>query len=261
MNTAIMVHSVGKRFQCYTRHRPRTIMAATLSGWRGVKPNDYFWALRGISFGVAPGEMLGIVGRNGAGKSTLLRLLGRVGRPDEGNITLHGRVGALLDLGAGFHPDLTGRENVFVNAVVAGLLQREVRRNFDSIVEFAEITEFIDNPVRTYSTGMMMRLAFSVAVHTHPAILLVDEHLAVGDQAFQNKCLDRIAQMKADGCAVVLISHNTDQIEALCDRALWLNQGRIWAEGKADVVTERYREAMASALSRSSADNQAQEVI
>ncbi|WP_245916063.1 ABC transporter ATP-binding protein [Merismopedia glauca] len=219
-------------------------MEAALAGWRGVRSNDYFWALRDVSFTVAPGEMLGVVGRNGAGKSTLLRLLGRVGRPDEGNIVLNGRVGALLDLGAGFHTDLTGRENVFVNAVVAGLLQREVRRQFDSIVEFAEIAQFIDNPIRTYSTGMMMRLAFSVAVHTHPAILLVDEHLSVGDQAFQNKCLDRIAQMKAEGCAVVLISHNAKQIEELCDRAIWLNQGRIWAEGEADTVVEQYRGAM-----------------
>jgi lipopolysaccharide transport system ATP-binding protein len=246
MSAAITVQSVGKRFQCYSQHRPRTIMAAALAGWRGVKPSNYFWALREVSFNVAPGEMLGVMGRNGAGKSTLLRLLGRVGRPDEGNISLHGRVGALLDLGAGFHTDLTGRENVFVNAVVAGLLHREVKRHFDSIVDFAEIAEFIDHPVRTYSTGMMMRLAFSVAVHTHPAILLVDEHLSVGDRAFQNKCLDRIAQMKTGGCAVVLISHDTDQIEDLCDRAIWLEQGHIRAEGKTNDVVEQYRATLAA---------------
>ena len=251
MHSAITVRSLGKRFRCYTRHRPRTIMEATLLGWRGVKPSNYFWALRDVSFTVAPGEMLGVIGRNGAGKSTLLRLLGRVGRPEEGSIALKGRVGALLDLGAGFHPDLTGRENVLVNAVVAGLLQREARRQFDSIVEFAELSDFIESPVRTYSTGMMMRLAFSVAVHTHPDILLVDEYLSVGDQAFQTKCLDRISQMKAEGCAVVLISHNVDQIEELCDRALWLNQGSVWADGEASTVVEQYREAIELALIKS----------
>jgi lipopolysaccharide transport system ATP-binding protein len=244
MQAAISVQSLGKRFRCYSQHRPRTIMAAMLAGWRGVKPTDYFWALRDVSFGVAPGEMLGVIGRNGAGKSTLLRLLGRVGRPDEGRILLNGRVGALLDLGAGFNTDLTGRENVYVNAVVAGLLQCEVKRQFDAIVDFAEVTQFIDNPVRTYSTGMMMRLAFSVAVHTHPEILLVDEHLSVGDQAFQNKCLDRISQMKTQGCAVVLISHNTQQIEDLCDRAIFLNQGRIHAEGSAADIVKQYVAAM-----------------
>jgi lipopolysaccharide transport system ATP-binding protein len=184
--------------------------------------------------------MLGVIGRNGAGKSTLLRLLGRVGRPDEGRITLHGRVGALLDLGAGFHPNLTGRDNTFVNAVVAGLLEREVRQQFDAIIAFAELSEFIDNPVYTYSTGMRMRLAFSIAVHTHPEILLVDEYLSVGDKAFQLKCIDRIAQMKTDGCAVVFISHNTDQIAELCDRAIWLNRGRIQSEGEPGTVVEQY---------------------
>jgi lipopolysaccharide transport system ATP-binding protein len=240
MQTAISVRNLGKRFPCYSPGRPRTIMEAVLTGWRGVKSRDYFWALRDINFQVERGEMLGVIGRNGAGKSTLLRLLGRVGRPDEGKVTLNGRVGALLDLGAGFHPDLTGRENTFVNAVVAGLLEREVRRQFDDIVTFAELSEFIDQPVRTYSTGMRMRLAFAIAVHTRPQILLVDEYLSVGDNAFQTKCLDRIAQMKADGCAVVLISHNTRQIEDLCDRVICLNRGRIQNEGQPSAVVKQY---------------------
>lgn len=241
MHPAITVQSLGKRFRHYSPNRPRTIMAAALSGWRGVRAREYFWALRDVSFTVAPGEMLGVIGRNGAGKSTLLRLLGRVGQPEEGKITLNGRVGALLDLGAGFHPDLTGRENVLVNGVVAGLLEREVRRRFDSIVEFAELENFVDSPVRTYSTGMMMRLAFSVAIHARPEILLVDEYLSVGDQAFQNKCLDRIAEMKAEGCAVVFVSHGVEQVKTLCDRTIWLNQGRMWAEGEAEVVVEKYQ--------------------
>jgi lipopolysaccharide transport system ATP-binding protein len=215
-------------------------MEAVLAGGRGVKARDYFWALREVSFQVSRGEMLGVIGRNGAGKSTLLRLLGKVGRPEEGKVMLNGRVGALLDLGAGFHTDLTGRDNVFVNAVVAGLLEREVRRQFDAIVAFAELSEFIDQPVRTYSTGMRMRLAFAIAVHTHPEILLVDEYLSVGDKAFQLKCIERITQMKTDGCAVVFISHNTDQIAELCDRAIWLNRGQIQSEGEPTTVVEQY---------------------
>jgi lipopolysaccharide transport system ATP-binding protein len=240
METAISVWNLGKRFQCYTPGRPRTIMEAALAGWRGVKTRDYFWALRNVNFQVSDGEMLGVIGRNGAGKSTLLRLLGKVGRPDEGKVTLNGRVGALLDLGAGFHPDLTGRENTFVNAVVAGLLEREVRRQFDAIIAFAELSEFIDQPIRTYSTGMRMRLAFAIAVHTRPDILLVDEYLSVGDSAFQTKCLERIACMKADGCAVVFISHNTKQIEELCDRVIYLNRGLIQTEGEPSAVVKQY---------------------
>jgi lipopolysaccharide transport system ATP-binding protein len=240
MQTAITVWNLGKRFQCYSPLRPRTLMEAALSGGDRFKSRDYFWALRDINFQVVRGEMLGVIGRNGAGKSTLLRLLGRVGQPDEGKVTVHGRVGALLDLGAGFHPELTGRDNVFVNAVVAGLLECEVRQRFEAIVEFAEIGAFIDNPIRTYSSGMRMRLAFSIAVHTHPDILLVDEYLSVGDKAFQTKCLDLIAQMKTNGSAVVLISHNTNQIEELCDRAIWLNRGRIESEGEPSAIVEQY---------------------
>jgi lipopolysaccharide transport system ATP-binding protein len=241
MRHPIVVRNLGKRFQFYTQHRPRTIMEAVLAGWRGVTPRDYMWALRDLNFTVTAGEMLGVMGHNGAGKSTLLRLLARVVRPEEGSITMNGRVGALLDLGAGFHPDLTGRENLFINAVVGGLLYREARQRFDSIVEFAELANFIENPIRTYSSGMMMRLAFSVAVHTYPDILLVDEYLSVGDRNFQDKCLDRIAQMKAQGCAVVFISHNIEQIGQLCDRAIWLDRGHVLAEGKANAVAEQYQ--------------------
>ena len=190
--------------------------------------------------------MLGILGKNGAGKSTLLQLLGGIGTPEEGTIKVNGRIGGLLDLGAGFHSDLTGRENVFVGAVVAGLTRREAARRFDDIVEFAELKQFIDSPMRTYSTGMQMRLAFSVAVHTDPEVLLIDEYLSVGDVAFQTKCLNRIAEFKAQGCAIVLISHSAAQIQKMCDRALWLKSGEIVAYGEPEVVAGQYLSEMRS---------------
>ncbi|MEA5448601.1 ABC transporter ATP-binding protein [Leptolyngbya sp. CCNP1308] len=250
MGAAILVENLGKRFHRYHAKKPVTLMEAALSGLKRIQPMDDFWALRGISFEVAAGEMLGVIGHNGAGKSTLLQVLGKVAHPNEGRIKMRGRVGALLDLGAGFHGDLTGRENVFVSAIVAGLRQREVTRRFDRIVEFAELENFIDNPVRTYSSGMMMRLAFSVAVHTDPDILLVDEFLSVGDLAFQSKCLSRIAEMKTRGCAIVLVSHDAGQVERLCDRALWLKKGTVMAYGEPAVVAGQYTMEMRSQTQR-----------
>jgi lipopolysaccharide transport system ATP-binding protein len=170
----IEICGLGKQYSYYDRNKPRTIMEAALSGWRNLKAKKHFWALQDIDLKVFAGEMLGIVGKNGAGKSTLLRLIGSVGRPDWGRVRVRGRIGALLDLGAGLHPDLTGRENVFVSGVVAGLLRREVAQNFADIVAFAEIAEFIDRPIRTYSTGMKMRLAFSAAIHTQPQVLWLE---------------------------------------------------------------------------------------
>lgn len=246
MQCAILVENVGKRFQRYHAEKPVTFMEAALKGFRRVKPLDELWALRGISFKVAAGEMIGVIGHNGAGKSTLLQLLGKVAHPNEGRIKMRGRVGAILDLGAGFHGDLTGRENVFVTAIVAGLLYREVARRFNQIVDFAELEGFIDNPVRTYSTGMMMRLAFSVAVHTDPQILLVDEFLSVGDLSFQAKCLNRIAEMKAEGCAIVLVSHDVNQVKRLCERALWLKHGTVVAYGEPTLVVGQYTTEMRS---------------
>ncbi|MEG4575936.1 Wzt carbohydrate-binding domain-containing protein [Microcoleus sp. N3A4] len=250
MREAIIVKGLGKRFNRYSTAKPYTIMEAALSGWRKLKPEASFWALRNINFTVSPGEMLGILGKNGAGKSTLLQLVGGIGHAEEGTIKVNGRIGGLLDLGAGFHTDLTGRENVFVGAVVAGLTSREVARRFDDIVEFAELKQFIDSPMRTYSTGMKMRLAFSVAVHTDPEVLLVDEHLSVGDVAFQTKCLNKITEFKNQGCAIVLISHTASQIQKMCDRALWLKSGEIVAYGEPEVVVGQYLSEM-----RSSAEN------
>jgi len=246
MRQAIVVKGLGKRFNRYSADRPFTIMEAALWGWWRMKPKAHFWALRDISFSVSPGEMLGILGKNGAGKSTLLQLIGGIGCAEEGTIKVNGRIGGLLDLGAGFHTDLTGRENVFVGAVVAGLTRREAARRFDDIVEFAELQQFIDSPMRTYSTGMRMRLAFSVAVHTDPEVLLVDEHLSVGDVAFQTKCLNKIAEFKNQGCAIVLISHSAAQIQKLCDRALWLKSGEIVAYGEPEVVAGQYLSEMRS---------------
>ena len=244
MRNAITVEKLGKRFDRYHTEKPVTFMEAALSGLRRIKPVSEFWALREVSFEVAAGEMLGVIGHNGAGKSTLLQILGKVAYPNEGRLKMRGRVGALLDLGAGFHGDLTGRENVFVTAIVAGLLRWEVAERFDRIVAFAELEDFIDNPVRTYSSGMMMRLAFAVAIHTEPDILLVDEFLSVGDLAFQTKCLDRISKMKAQGCAIVLVSHDVDQVEQVCDRALWLKQGKVVSYGKPASVVKQYKSDM-----------------
>jgi lipopolysaccharide transport system ATP-binding protein len=250
MPDAIVVQNLSKSFRRYHADRPPTLKEALLRGLRQIAPAERFWALSDVSFSVAPGRMVGVVGPNGAGKSTLLRLIGGVGRPDRGSVEAHGRIGALLDLWAGFHPDLTGRENVFVNGVIAGLTRHEVARRFDSIVDFAELETFIDNPLRTYSTGMQMRLGFAVAVHTDPEILLIDEILAVGDLAFQRKCLDRIAQFKDEGCTIILVSHDANSIQQLCDEALWLRRGKFVAYGPADVVARQYVEEMSAETRR-----------
>ena len=218
------------------------------------------WALRNVSFSVGPGEMLGVVGANGAGKSTLLRLLGGVGRPSKGTIRTSGRIGALLDLGGGFLGDLTGRENAILAGVVAGLLKSEIVGRMDEIVAFAELADFIDQPVRTYSTGMMMRLAFSVAVHTDPLILLVDEFLSVGDLAFQAKCNRRIKALREAGCAMVMVSHGMDQVRQLCDRALWLKHGEVAAFGSAEVVAGLYETEMREETLRRTPEGPAQRI-
>jgi lipopolysaccharide transport system ATP-binding protein len=253
MPKAIVVQNLSKSYRRYHADRPTTFKGALLRGLRGLRrmaPAERFWALRDVSFSVAPGRMVGVIGPNGAGKSTLLRLIGGVGRPDQGNVEAHGRIGALLDLGAGLHPDLTGRENVFVNGVIAGLTRHEVAGRFDEIVDFAELETFIDNPLRTYSTGMQMRLGFAVAVHTDPEILLIDEILAVGDLAFQRKCLDRIAQFKVEGRTIILVSHDTNSIQRLCDEALWLRRGKLVAYGPADVVAGQYVAEMSAETRR-----------
>jgi lipopolysaccharide transport system ATP-binding protein len=250
MVDAIVVQGLGKKYRRYRDDRPQTLKETLLTNLGRRQPAEYFWALRDISFRVASGQMVGIIGPNGAGKSTLLRLAGGVGSPDEGQVALHGRLGALLDLGAGFHPDLTGRENVFVNGAISGLTRQEIGRRFDSIVDFAELEEFIDSPLRTYSTGMQMRLGFSVAVHADPEILLIDEILAVGDLAFQRKCLDRIDDFRSQGCTILLVSHDMHSVQQLCNVALWLRRGKLAAYGPADVVVDQYVSEMSTETRR-----------
>jgi lipopolysaccharide transport system ATP-binding protein len=246
MQEAICVRGLGKQFRRYTADRPSTLKEALLRGLSWTQAPDRFWALRGVSFSVPGGRTVGIIGPNGAGKSTLLRLVGGVGVADEGSIAVSGRVGTLLDLGEGFHPDLTGRENVFVNGVISGLRRGEVARRLDSIVDFAELEEFIDYPLRAYSNGMRLRLGFAIAVHTDPEVLLIDEILAVGDILFREKCLRRIAEFKERGCSILLVSHDLGMITRFCDEALWLRGGQLVAHGPADVVTSQYEAEMST---------------
>ena len=240
MPPAVSVRGLGKRFRHARVDRAWTFQEIFQRGGRGVGAGEAFWALRHVSFELEPGRMLGLLGRNGAGKTTLLRLVGGVGVPDEGGVEVRGRVGALLELGAGFHPELTGRENVWVGGVASGLSRREVRERFDAIVAFAELEAFIDDPLRTYSSGMQMRLAFSVATSVAADVLLVDEVLAVGDLPFRARCSERISELRAGGCAVILVSHDPEQIRSLCDEALHIEGGRVVASGAAGAVVESY---------------------
>lgn len=241
---AIVVKNLSKSFRRYHPGRPRSIQEVFARGLNRLGAVERFWGLRDISFSVGQGRSVGIIGANGSGKSTLLRLVGGVGRPDLGTVRVNGRIGALLDLGLGFHPDLTGRENAIVTGILNGLTRQQVLDRFDSIVDFAEIGEFIDSPLRTYSTGMRLRLAFATAVHADPEVLLIDEVLAVGDTAFQRKCLDRMAEFKAQGCAILLVSHESSTVEEMCDEAVWLDHGRLMAYAPAAETVRQYLEFM-----------------
>ena len=196
--------------------------------------------LKGISFEVKKGEAVGLIGHNGCGKSTTLKLLTRIMYPDSGTIAMHGRVSSLIELGAGFHPDMSGRENIYTNAAIFGLTKKEIDARLNDIVEFSELREFIDNPVRTYSSGMYMRLAFSVAINVDADILLIDEILAVGDTNFQTKCFNRLRELKASGITIIIVTHDLSTIEKFCDRAIWLNDGLIVKEGRSPEVVDAY---------------------
>ncbi len=228
---------VSKKFRLF--HERNTSLKATILRGRRAVVED-FWALRGVSFGVEAGETFGLIGENGSGKSTMLKCLTRILRPDEGTVRVDGKVSALLELGAGFHPELSGRENVFLNGAILGLSQKELRRRFDEIVDFAGIAQFIDEPVKNYSSGMYVRLGFSVAINVDPDVLFVDEVLAVGDEAFQRKCNEKFAELKRAGKTIVLVSHGLDSVHTMCDRVAWFSHGQIMEIGDPGDVIAAY---------------------
>jgi lipopolysaccharide transport system ATP-binding protein len=263
MTTAIRVNEIGKQYRLGARkERYRTVRdaitegasrawrssRALLSGSRQQAKEEVFWALRDISFDVQSGEIIGLIGRNGAGKSTLLKILSQITEPTEGFADLYGRVGALLEVGTGFHPELSGRENVFLNGAILGMKRAEIRRQFDAIVSFAEIEQFIDTPAKRYSTGMYMRLAFAVAAHLQPDILLVDEVLAVGDAAFQKKCIGKMGEVAKQGRTVLFVSHNMAAVRTLCTRGIVLNHGQVSFEGEIERAIYHYFESLATPL-------------
>lgn len=233
--------NVGKKFRIY-RDKPMTLKDRALSVIK--KSYDDFWALKDVSLEVKKGEAIGLIGHNGCGKSTLLKLFSGIIYPNRGDISVGGRVSSLLELGAGFHPDFTGRENIYTNASVFGLSRNATDALLADIIEFSELGEFIDNPVRTYSSGMYMRLAFSVAVHVNPEILLIDEILAVGDSNFQKKCIDKILGFKRDGVTIIIVSHDLATVERICDRVVWLDDGAVRAQGSPKQVINSYLEHM-----------------
>jgi lipopolysaccharide transport system ATP-binding protein len=210
------------------------------AAWRNHGTGEEFWALRKVSFEVRPGEVIGVIGRNGAGKSTLLKILSRITAPTAGGVDLHGRVGSLLEVGTGFHPELTGRENIFLSGAMLGMRRSEVRAHFDAIVAFAEVEQFLDTPCKHYSSGMYTRLGFAVAAHLRTDILLVDEVLAVGDASFQQRCLGKMAEVAGGGRTVLFVSHNLGAIGSLCPRTLWLDHGELHQDGPSREVIERY---------------------
>ena len=239
---AIAVEDVSKRFRLY-HERPSSLKERVL---RFRRPRaEEFWALRDVAFEVPPGKTWGLVGPNGSGKTTLLKIIGGILRPTHGTVTTRGRIAALLELGAGFHPELTGRENVYLNASILGLSKQETDRYFDDIVAFAEIEDFIDNQVKFYSSGMFVRLGFAVAVHVDPEILLIDEVLAVGDEGFQKKCLDRVGEMQKEGRTIVFVTHAMAFVQQICDSATLLDSGRMKASGDTEQVIREFRAVMA----------------
>lgn len=249
---AIRIDGLGKRYRLTSTHGQRgyrTLRESLTDGVRGLgrrlrrsssgRDQD-FWALRDTSFEVQPGEVLGVIGRNGAGKSTLLKILSRITRPTTGRAEVNGRVGSLLEVGTGFHPELTGRDNIYLNGSILGMSRREIASRFDEIVAFAEIEQFLDTPVKRYSSGMYVRLAFAVAAHLDPEILIVDEVLAVGDAGFQKKCLDRMKTVSTQGRTILFVSHNLPALENLCDSGVLLSGGRVAARGSIQDVLAQY---------------------
>ncbi len=240
---AITVTNASKVYRRYSHRRQfSTLKSALLSRSliRDLRPDETFSAVRDVTFNVRAGQTLGVIGRNGSGKSTLLKLVAGISKPTSGTVDVVGRISALIELGAGFHPEISGRENVFINGIMLGLSKREITRRFDEIVEFAEMKEFIDAPVKTYSSGMYMRLGFAVAIHVDPDVLLVDEVLAVGDEGFTHKCLDKFAEFKRRGKTILLVTHALGLVERFCDEALWMDVGRMKGIGDPKRVIGAY---------------------
>lgn len=260
MHPAIKVENLSKRYELGGGPPGGRTLAETLSATLGgvgrlfrrgpaatptATGSREFWALRDVSFSVNPGEMIGVIGRNGAGKSTLLKVLSRIVQPTSGRAEVRGRMGSLLEVGTGFHPELSGRENVYLNGSILGMTRREITKKFDAIVAFAGVEQFLDTPVKRYSSGMYVRLAFAVAAHLEPEILIVDEVLAVGDQAFQQKCTQQMRSVGRGGRTVLFVSHNMPAVQNLCTRCVWLKGGRVMADGPAAEVIEAYNRDVA----------------
>jgi len=260
-DAAITIENLGKRYTIGhqrevnegMRHVIEAAIRAPLAWLRSSRQRKHqdanFWALRGVSCQINEGEVVGIIGRNGAGKSTMLKLLSRITVPTEGRICINGRVASLLEVGTGFHQELTGRENIFLNGAILGMSRAEIIRKFDEIVAFAEIGEFLDTPVKRYSSGMYVRLAFSVAAHLDPEILIIDEVLAVGDASFQKKCLGKMGSFAQSGKTVLFVSHNMEAIRNLCQRVVWLKDGLLHQDGKSEEIIEAYFNSISDALS------------
>jgi ABC-type polysaccharide/polyol phosphate transport system ATPase subunit len=246
MTPAIELQNVTKIYRRYSGRQFATLKSALLqrSILRDLQPSEVFPALTDLSFTVPKGSTYGVIGRNGSGKSTALKLVAGITKPTSGRVSVDGRISALIELGAGFHPEISGRENVFINGIMLGLTKREIHDRFDDIVEFAELREFIDAPVKTYSSGMYMRLGFAVAIHVDPDVLLVDEVLAVGDEGFTHKCLDKFAEFRRKGKTILLVTHSLSLVERFCDEALWLDSGRAAANGDPKRVVDAYLTAV-----------------
>src|SRR5438067_6233396 len=246
MTPAIELTNVTKIYRRYTGRQFSTLKSALLqrSLMRDLQPSETFPALTDVSFTVPKGSTYGVIGRNGSGKGTALKLVAGITKPTTGVVRVQGRISALIELGAGFHPEISGRENVFINGIMLGLTKRQIQERFDDIVEFAELREFIDAPVKTYSSGMYMRLGFAVAIHVDPDVLLVDEVLAVGDEAFTHKCLDKFAEFKRRGKTILLVTHSLTIVERFCDDAVWLDEGTVRAQGDPRRVVDSYLTAV-----------------
>jgi len=234
----VELHNVSKRFK---RHTGRMLIRERVGElFKKRSGEEWFYALRHVSFRIREGESLALIGANGAGKSTTLSIIAGLVGPDEGSVKVHGRVAALLELGSGFHPDLTGRENILLNASLLGMSEAEAKSQMESILEFSELSSFIDEPLRTYSNGMVLRLAFSVAVHVNPTLLIVDEILGVGDAHFQEKCVHRISEMLNAGTTLICVSHSPASIKTFCSRAVWLHKGEVVMDGEAGKTLQSY---------------------